>query len=395
MAVGGRVVDVRAAGFFLGDAFARVFVSLDGDASLPELGELVVAEGHFTSEDGPSLHAARLLERAPGLEPTSDSEVGRIAWGGRGRALRARSRARDLVRDYFREEGFIEVETPSLVPCPGLDPNVDSLGGVQRGARTDYLITSPELHMKRLLSGGLPRIYQLSRCYRAEELGRRHEPEFTMLEWYRAFADYEEALRDTEEVVSRVVRDLSGSSSLRVTFSDKSSRVFDVTPPFERITVRDAFTKYAGVSDACELALDDEARYFELLVDRVEPGLAESSRPIFLLDYPASQAALARRSASDPSVAERFELYLAGVELCNGFGELTDAAEQRRRFELERERRASVGAPVYPLDERFLGALAQGMPRATGNALGFDRLVSLALGTDEIASAMAFSDAER
>ncbi|HEY3664464.1 MAG TPA: amino acid--tRNA ligase-related protein, partial [Polyangiaceae bacterium] len=160
--------------------------------------------------------------------------------------------------------------------------------------------------------------------------------------------------------------------------------------PFARMTVREAFRKYAGIADAVDLSLSDEARYFELFVAQVEPGLAREPHPLFLWKYPANQAALARLDAHDSSVAERFELYLAGVELCNGFDELTDPIEQRVRFERDAARRASEGRPIYPTDERFLTALVSGMPPAGGNALGFDRLVMLATGARELAEVIAF-----
>jgi elongation factor P--(R)-beta-lysine ligase len=397
--VGGSLANVRLPLLALADALGHVDVSLAPSEAPPELrvGDLVLVAGRLNWPEGgaPGLKEARIVERFAGVEPTARGERAHLAWSGRGRALAARSRALDVVRDYFRGQGFLEVDTPLLVPCPGLDPNVDSLGSVTRGARVDWLITSPELHMKRLLVGGLPRIFQLARCFRAEELGRHHEPEFTMLEWYRAFAGYEEALCDTEQIVSRVVRALAGDAFARVREADGSVRFVDVTPPFERVSVRAAFAEHAGVSDAVRLAQEDAARYFQLLVERVEPALAKLPRPVFLVDYPASQAALARRSPSDPTVAERFELYVGGVELSNGFGELTDAAEQRRRFEAERARRSAVGAPAYPLDERFLGALEEGMPPATGNALGFDRLVMLALGVGALSDVFAFPDVAR
>ncbi len=397
--VGGSLANVRLPLLTLADALGHIEVSLAPSEAPPELrvGDLVLVAGRLNWPEGgaPGLDEAHIIERFAGVEPTARGERAHLAWSGRGRALAARSRALDVVRDYFRGQGFLEVDTPLLVPCPGLDPNVDSLGSVTRGERVDWLITSPELHMKRLLVGGLPRIFQLARCFRAEELGRHHEPEFTMLEWYRAFAGYEEALCDTEQIVSRVVRALAGDAFARVREADASVRFVDVTPPFERVSVRAAFAEHAGVSDAVRLAQEDEARYFELLVERVEPALTKLPRPVFLVDYPASQAALARRRPSDPTVAERFELYVGGVELSNGFGELTDAAEQRRRFEAERARRGAVGAPAYPLDERFLGALEEGMPPATGNALGFDRLVMLALGAGALSDVFAFPDVAR
>jgi lysyl-tRNA synthetase class 2 len=167
----------------------------------------------------------------------------------------------------------------------------------------------------------------------------------------------------------------------------------DVTPPFARLSVSAAFKRYAGVTDALALAQEDEARYFELMIERVEPALARRKKPVFLIDYPISQAALARPSPNNPRAAERFELYLGGVELCNGFSELTDPAEQRLRFDAELRCRQAAGQPEYPLDDRLLTALAEGMPPSGGNALGLDRLVMLALGADSIAEVMAFPQA--
>ena len=166
----------------------------------------------------------------------------------------------------------------------------------------------------------------------------------------------------------------------------------DLGAPFERLAVADAFARWAGVpaEDAIALATRDEDRFFRLLVDAVEPALAGSPRPVFLVDYPAPFASLARLSARDPRVAERFELYVAGVELCNGFGELTDAAEQRARLVRDQEARRQAGKPVYPIDERFLAALEEGMPPSAGNALGLDRLVAVCLGGTNIGAVSAF-----
>jgi lysyl-tRNA synthetase class 2 len=258
-------------------------------------------------------------------------------------------------------------------------------------AEGGFLITSPELAMKRLLVGGLPRIYQLSRVLRVDEAGTLHEPEFTLLEWYRAFSGYEAVLADTEALVREVARAASGRAEL-VTPAGKK---LVLRGPFPRLSVREAFRKYARVSDAAELAASDESRYFELLVERVEPELARLDRPVFLLDYPLTQAALARPSPADPSVAERFELYAGGVELSNGYGELVDPVEQERRFRAERARRKTERRRVYPLDRRFLSALREGMPGAGGNALGFDRLLMLAAGAKSVAEVMAFPAAAR
>jgi lysyl-tRNA synthetase class 2 len=296
--------------------------------------------------------------------------------------LRQRADILRAVRGYFDQRGYLEVETPTRVRSPGQEVHIDAFpAGDDR-----FLITSPEYHMKRLVAAGHTRIYQIARCFRAEELGPAHQPEFTLLEWYRAFADWEQIATDTEEVVVRVFRALGG-------FREPSDPALE--RPFGRVTVREAFERFAGVSDAVSLAARDADAYFELLASRVEPGLESLARPVFLTHYPLSQAALARPCPTDPTVAERFELYVGGSELSNGFGELTDPQEQRRRFELELQRRREASEPVYPLDERLLAALNEGLPPSAGNALGVDRLVSLALGLEDIGQTFAFSDEER
>jgi len=307
--------------------------------------------------------------------------------------LRVRSAALRQVRAYFDAQDFLEVDTPVRVPAPGLDLHVDALP-----AGDQWLITSPEHHMKRLLVAGALRIYQIAHASRAEELGPRHEPEFLLLEWYRAYAGMQEVMDDTEELVRAVARvaqaDLPEADAepqdqpqdqLRV-----GERLIDLTRPFLRISVREAFARHAGVTDVVALARDDEDTYFDLLVGQVEPALAALDRPIFLHGYPLSQASLARPDPADPGTAERFELYLAGVELCNGFGELNDAAEQRRRYEQAQHERRLRNMPVYPLDERFLTALEEGMPPAGGNALGLDRLLMLAMNETNLDRVLLF-----
>jgi lysyl-tRNA synthetase class 2 len=373
----GRVLDVRGERILLGTALERSWCDLAPSSPVPSLGDWCLVEA---TEAG-----FVIAERAPGREPAQGSEAQRLLWGGLGERLQARARALRAVREYFEASAFLEVETPIRVTTPGLDFHVDALT-----AEGGWLVTSPEFHMKRLVVGGLRRVYQLVRCFRREELGPWHEPEFTMLEWYRAFEDYEAVMADTEAVVERVVDALHGSTPLRT-----PACPLRVKPPFERVTVREAFRLYAGIADACDLAESDEGRFFEVLVSQVEPALARAERPVFLLEYPISQASLARAVPGDPRVAERFELYLGGVELCNGFGELTDPREQRLRFEADQAARAARGRPVYPLDERFLSALEEGMPRTSGNALGFDRLVALALGAQGIAEVQAFPSAHR
>jgi len=271
------------------------------------------------------------------------------------------------------------------VPSPGLELHLDALE--VRGTRAPrFLHTSPEYHMKRLLAAGMPRIYQLCKVYRGEELGRLHEPEFTMLEWYRARTDFHAMMRDTEELAAAVARELSDTS---VIVGERGA--IDLAPPWERLTVNEAFERHAGVRVSS--LLPDEEAFYRTLIERVEPELGRS-RPTFLTHYPASMASLARLSPQDPLVAERFEAYVDGIELCNGFSELTDAAEQRARLEADLAQRERLGEPPYPIDERFLAALEHGMPESAGNALGVDRLLMLLLGQPDIGSVLAFG-AER
>jgi lysyl-tRNA synthetase class 2 len=370
--VAGRVFHVDGKLVTVADAFARVTVELTRPEPL-EPGDLVVATGRWGEKR--RLSRGRIVSRTPCPTPAADGEFFRAVFAGEAEKQRDRSRAAQLVRDFFATQGFVEVTTPLRVAAPGVDFHVDAIE-----SSGQYLITSPELHMKRLLVGGMPRIFQLSRVARADERGPLHAPEFTMLEWYRAFADLAAVLRDTEALVRSVVRGLRGEDQVFVLGNRKVS----VSKPFERLTVREAFQRYAGVKDAARLAARDEDRYFDLMVGKVEPALAEHPRPVFLTHYPISQAALSRPHADDPSVAERAELYFGGVELCNAYGELTDAAEQRRRFVDEAERRRAQKRRVYPLDEPFLAALTEGMPPSAGNALGFDRLVMVATNRSQI-----------
>jgi lysyl-tRNA synthetase class 2 len=305
--------------------------------------------------------------------------------------LRLRADVMRQIRAFFDGQDFLEVETPLVVPSPGLDVHLDAMR-VEHKRHERYLITSPEYQMKRLLAGGLHRLYQICKCFRNDELGERHQPEFTMLEWYRGEANVEAVMRDTEALVAALASDLA--HRLHASDTPSSGKVLlhsalgeiDVTPPWPRLTMRDAFARFCAVS--MEEALRDEERFYRLLIDHIEPGLAQMGA-VFLCEWPASMASLARKKPGDPSVAERFEAYIAGVELCNGFGELTDAREQRERLLADQAARRALGLPVYPIDERFLAALEEGMPESAGNALGVDRLIMLLLGAEQIEDVMA------
>ena len=300
-------------------------------------------------------------------------------------------RALDAIRAWLRAEGFLEVETPFVVPNPGMDVHLDAFDVAdRRGRLAGRLITSPELHMKRLVAGGVDRCAQLARCWRAGELGARHQPEFTMLEWYRAGAGLDAMLRDTESVV-RAAASVSEHPDAIVL----GGRRVPLGAPFATVTMRECFERYCPeLGDAVSLAARDEEAYYAAVSNRVEPHLGWDA-PVFVTAFPACHASLARVDPRDPTVCLRAELYVAGVELCNAFDELTDPAEQRARFEADQRERAARGLPVYPMDDDFLAALDEGLPPCAGNALGVDRLLALTMGTTEIGRAMAFPQAPR
>ena len=259
------------------------------------------------------------------------------------------------IRAFFDARGFTEVETPVRIPAPAPEPHIDC-----PPSGDWFLRASPELQMKKLLAAGMERIYQIGPCFRAGEKGRRHSPEFTMLEWYRANADYSDIARDAEELLAEILRPRRSAA-------------------LPRVTVQEAYLRWAGW-DPVETW--DQDRFDFDMATKIEPNLPKE--PLFLTDYPAPAASLARLKADDPRVAERWELYVDGIELANAFTELIDPVEQRRRFELAREERRALGEADYPLDEEFLDALAR-MPPSGGVALGVDRLVMLACGASSIA----------
>jgi len=290
--------------------------------------------------------------------------------------LRVRASMIQAVRRFFQERDFLEVETPLLIPAPAPEVHIDAVA-----AGDWFLQTSPELCMKRLLAAGYERIYQLCKCFREKERGERHLPEFTILEWYRANADYRALMDDCEELLLGIAVELGVSSFI----SRRGGRVI-LDKPWERITVGEAFLRYAGMDVAEALAKDC---FEERLTAEVEPQLGVDA-PVFLYDYPQEQSALARLKEDDPSVAERFELYIDGMEIANAFSELTDADEQRRRFEEASREREKNGSSVYPIPEFFLDSLPQ-MPPSAGIALGVDRLAMLFAGRKRIDDVVAFT----
>ncbi len=379
--VAGRVVHVRGLDAWLCDEGGAVWLQCSSPP--PPEGSLVQLTASWLPAG--SLAEPRFLEiQVPATQfvhvGSEFAEVQRRAGN-----LRRRAELLRRVRAFFDAQGFLEVETPIVVPSPGLDVHLDALA-VQTGRGERYLITSPEYQMKRLLAGGLERIYQITKCFRNDELGERHQPEFTMLEWYRGFAGIEDVMRDSEELVAALARHVAGSGPGVPALLHTAFGHVDVTPPWPRITVREAFQRFCGLN--MDDVVGDEDRFYRLLVEHIEPGLAQLGA-VFLHEYPVKMASLARAKPADPSVAERFEAYVAGVELCNGFGELTASAEQRARLLADQRTRAERGLPVYPLDERFLAALEQGIPPSGGNALGLDRLLMLVLGAAHIEDVLA------
>jgi lysyl-tRNA synthetase class 2 len=320
--------------------------------------------------------------------------------------LAARARIAGAVRRHFEGHGFVEVEPAALQASPGNETHLHgfstSMIGPDGRARPAYLHTSPEFAMKKLLAAGETRIFALARVFRNRERGALHAPEFTMLEWYRVGAPLEALMEDCAGVLALAARE---AGATRFSFRDREADPFAVS---ERLAVREAFLRHAGVdlfdslpregrgepdrdllarqaaAKGLRVAVDDTWSdvFSRILSEKVEPRLG-LGRPTFLTEYPATEAALARLCPHDPRVAERFELYVCGVELANAFGELTDADEQRRRFQAAMAVKQRVYGEAYPIDEDFLAALAY-MPEASGAALGFDRLVMLACGAERV-----------
>lgn len=293
--------------------------------------------------------------------------------------LAQRAEILNEIRNFFTQKGYLEIDTPLLIPAPAPEAHIDAIA-----AGCSFLQTSPELCMKRLLAAGYPKIFQICRCWRADERGSRHLPEFTMLEWYRAEADYNDLMHEAVALLAHIAASFCIDGSLVY-----KGATIEMDGEFERITVREAFERYAGTSMEQALLDDDFDR---LMTESVEPQLG-LNRPTIICDYPAERAALARLKNDDPTVAERFELYLAGIELANAFSELTDEKIQRERFLAESQLRAVRGAPPYPMPEPFLAELHK-MPPSAGIALGIDRLVMLFTGATTIDDVVAFTPEE-
>lgn len=320
-------------------------------------------------------------------------------------ALVLRAELLRTLRNWFHDQSFVEVEPDCLQVSPGNETHLH--GFATKLVRTDesckqlYLHTSPEFAMKKLLTAGEQRIFAVSRVFRNREHGPLHKPEFTMLEWYRTHQSYEKVMEDCCRIL-KMAGDVRGSNTVSY-----RGRIAKLDVPPERITVADAFQKFANIDLLA--TLDDDLQkgnrallgtfaentdvtitgadtwsdiFSKILTTHVEPNLG-LGRPTLLIEYPLPEAALARQSSRDPRVGERFELYCCGIELANGFSELTDSVEQRRRFDSAMDEKQKIYGERYPIDEEYLFALER-MPEASGVALGFDRLALLAAGAERL-----------
>ncbi len=315
--------------------------------------------------------------------------------------LKQRAKIMKALRNFFDEKDFIEVETPALQICPAMDAHIHGFKTELKNNdlthnKNMYLHTSPEFDMKKLLVAGMPRIYQICHVFRNGEASRLHSPEFTILEWYRAGANYHNLMDDSVDMLRRVAQTISIEN---YTYQGIKSNPFNV---WNKISVCEAFKEYSNID--LSLYLNDIEGFFNvayeigvrvipsdkwddifhaIMAKKIEPHLGVGV-PTILYDYPVSMAALSRKKPSDPRFAERFELYICGVELANAFSELTDAKEQRERYEVEMATKQKLYGETYPADEDFFKALEFGMPKSAGIALGVDRLVMLATGADNI-----------
>jgi lysyl-tRNA synthetase class 2 len=381
-AIRGRVLSLEGTRVWVQDQLVAE-ASEDVVGRLPAVGDIV--------EIDRATRACRVLTPWRGPPGGASSFARHVTDPRRVRGTSLRLGVERGIRAFFDAQDFLETRTPVRVPCPGLEPHIKPFELTARG----FLHTSPEFAMKRLLVGGLERIYQIATVFRDEPRAPTHLAEFAMLEWYRAYADEHAIMADTEELVAGLAAELIGPGQ---------EVGIDFTPPWPRLSVRGLFQQHVGVDPvpgadlraACAragvaTAPDDDwdDLYFRLWLERIEPRLP-ADRPVFVTRYPASQAALAvvDHDADGTPWARRFEVYAGGVELANAFYELTDPVLQRRRFVDDLALRARVHGdsyPTVPLDEEFLRALEEGLPPSAGIALGVDRLVMLLGGEKDIA----------
>lgn len=297
-----------------------------------------------------------------------------------------REKVIDTIRAFFKNRGFREVFTPILVPVPSAEANLEVFQTQLRTAsgrkRKAYLILSPEYSIKKLLAAGVGNCFEITRCFRnEEEVSPLHNPEFTMLEWYRVGADYFDIMRDFEDLFIKII----GEEKFKY-----QGKTYDLARPWPRVSFAEAFKKYAH-KDVLRVKDED---FYPIFFNEIEPKLTANQKPFFIYDYPVSQAALSRRKATDPRFAERFEVFLAGIELGNCFSELTDYREQVKRLQADLALRRVQGKIEYGVDKEFIEALKSGLPKVAGIAVGVDRLVMLAADAADISETLYFPASE-
>jgi len=290
--------------------------------------------------------------------------------------LERRAEILKAARIFFQDQSFLEIETPIRVPVIAPEQFITPVR-----SEAWYLITSPELHMKRLLAAGYPRLFQFCHCFRQGERGRLHNPEFTMLEWYRAGGDYRQVIADTEQLVISLTHKLGIGERIKYQEYD-----IDLSLPWPETTVRDAFRKWAGWDP---VAVNDPLRFDTDLCEKVIPNFP-SDRPTVILDYPAPLASLARLKSGEPEIAERAEVFIGGLEIANGFSELTDRHEQEKRFREEIDLIEKIRGHKQAMPRKFLETMDD-MPAAGGIALGFDRIIMLLCNAHSIDEVMPFT----
>lgn len=322
-----------------------------------------------------------------------------------------REKVVDVIRAFFKTRGFHEVSTPILVPTPSCEPNLEVFETELRTAgdknRRGFLIMSPEYSLKKLLAAGMGNIFEITKVFRnEEEISSFHNPEFTMIEWYRVKADYRAVMEDVENLLVEIVQKINPQIDLKNW--SYQGETYDLSLPWTRISVAEAFKKYAGINK--ETLLDNrkllqtaknkgyeinakttwEQVFFQIFFNEIETEFQKLHKPVILYDYPVQQAGLAKRKDDDLRLAERFEFFLAGLELGNCFSELIDPAEQKERFKKDLEERKKMGKTEYPMDSDFIQGLKSGLPAVSGIAVGVDRLVMLAADVPTISDTLFF-----
>ena len=305
--------------------------------------------------------------------------------------LRERALVLQKIRQFFAQREVLEVDTPVLSHASVTDAHLHSFctqftHPFSPQASTLYLQTSPEFAMKRLLCAGSGAIYQICKSFRNEEVGRFHNPEFTMLEWYRPGFDHLQLMTEIDELIQMVV---GCDSAERVTYQDVFKQYLGYCPLTATLTDIKTLASQYGYAEIAANENEKDTLLMLLFSQHVEPKIGQD-RPCFVMNFPASQAALARINPTNPLVAERFELYFKGIELANGFHELTDGPEQLRRFEQDNVKRQHMGLEIMPIDHNFIAAIDYGLPACAGVAVGIDRLLMLALNYSEIDQVIAF-----